>query len=165
MASITSDIKIKVEQGLYNDLKKYAQNVAKGMAIEAKKILTEEAKTALDIYYGDYMPEYYIRTNNLHNNSFEPYYSNAHGSIYRGGVKFTSDNMGEVYNAPAEWIFSFAIGSGIHGLPGQGLPVTVPTPLDYVEKKRDALVGISSFLSGAGLEMARNDSYTYLNIN
>ena len=99
-------------------MRKFATNYAKGMALEAKRILTDEAKTALDIYYGDYNPILYNRTSNLHDNSYEPYYSNAHGSIIRGGVKFTSSAMGEVYNAPASWVFNLAMGSGIHGLPG-----------------------------------------------
>ena len=161
MSNVSVTVETKVEKGLYDDLKKFASNVAKGMALETRKLLTQEAHTALDIYYSDYSPILYDRTNNLLNGSYEPYYSNAHGTIYRGGVKFSSDNMAEVYRAPAEWVFSLAAGSGIHGLPGQGLPVTTPDPISYVEQKRDSLSGIGS-LSSAGIALAKSDSYQYL---
>ena len=165
MASVSTTVKVDVAQGLYSDLKKFATNYAKGMALEVKRILTDEAKTALDIFYGDYSPMVYSRTNNLHDNSYEPYYSNAHGSIIRGGVKFSPDNMDEVYRAPASWVFSLGVGSGIHRLPGQGLSVTNPTPINYVEQKRDNLAGLTGMLSGAGESLARSDSYTYLTVN
>lgn len=165
MGGIYVDASVNIQQGLYNDLKKYAQNYAKGMALETKNILVDEAKNALDIFYGDYHPSVYDRTDNLHMNSFEPYYSNSHGSIYRGGVKFSSANMEEVYNAPAQWVFNLALGSGIHGLPGQGLPVTNPTPINRVEQKRDNLIGVINMLSSAGEAMARNDTYQFLHIN
>lgn len=159
-----SKTKIKISDSLFKDLKKYAQSIAKSMAISTREELSKETKNAIDFFYNDYDPEYYKRTYNLRDNTFAPYYSNAHGDIYRGGVTLSNSNWKNKYHGPDEYVFNLTLGEGLHGLPwqaakGEEIPRTVPTPIDRIEDARDNIISNINLYKDEAISFAKRQSY------
>ena len=159
--------KVTVSQNLIKDLRKYAQNIAKNMAISVREEMCKQTKDAIDAFYNDYDPEYYKRTYNLKDNTYEPYYSNAHGNVYRGGVTLSYDNWNNNYNGPDEYIFNLTLGEGLHGLPwqsskGEEIPRTIPTPIDRIEDAMDSILDNIKLYEDKAMAFAKKQSYHYL---
>ena len=98
--------KITINSNLIQDLKTYSTTVCVSLATQVRDVMYDEAKTAIALFYASYDPIYYNRRYyNFENNSFKKYYSNPHGSIVRGGVELTPNNLDDIYRADASYIF------------------------------------------------------------
>lgn len=147
--------------GLEAYIKEYASNVARNVAGQIRDDLFKEAKLAIEAFYNSYSPKYYRRHYyNFYNKSFKKYYSNAHGTIYRGGVELTPENLDSIYRAPAEFVFE-TVYAGYHGPAdfgvgwgrthddlknfspvgnGEGIESSTAVPMEMIEKKRDYII-------------------------
>lgn len=132
------------QKALYEDLEKYLHAFGEAYCREAQIEITKMAKYAIEQFYEDYEPDYYVRTNNLLKRSYEPYYHNNGKRIY-GGVKITSKNMFENYDGVDAAYVADAGWHGWHGMKGSdymnnwGLipnirPIYTTAPLDIVRK-------------------------------
>lgn len=88
---------VKIDtNGLKNDIRKYLKTYAQSYAKQAQTKLTEQAKSSIEMFYNDYSPIFYVRTDNLLD-SFVPYYKN-NGKAFYGGVRITSSMMSPYYS-------------------------------------------------------------------
>lgn len=143
------------------DLKKYTRNVLYNAAKQVQKELSEEATWAIANFYQDYSPKTYKRHYyNFMDNSFEEYYSNAHGNIYRGGIQFTIDEMDELYNYPVKNVFE-TVYDGWHGLPGEWSPTEQmsPTPMERILQKQQEIIDNQNKYIEDAKAVAIKDSY------
>lgn len=100
-------------------IKDYANNVARNVAGQIRDDLFDEAKLAIEAFYNSYSPKYYRRHYyNFYNKSFKKYYSNAHCTIYRGGVELTPELMDDIYQDPVQEVFDTVFIAGLHGPAG-----------------------------------------------
>lgn len=103
------------EQALIQDcelyLKTYATTVAKAARDEGMK----QARLAIEQFYSSYSPDYYDRTLDLLNNSYQPYYHDNGRTVY-GGVRITGDAM-QPYKSGlfGEVVADFTWTKGYHG--------------------------------------------------
>ena len=137
------------------------------MALATREKLVKGSANAIDIFYNDYEPKYYKRTYNLENNTIHPYYSNAHGNIFRGGVTLSYDNWNNHYNGPDEYVFNLTLGEGLHGIPwqqseGKEIPRTSPTPIDIIEELRDNIIFDIDYYKDKAMRFAKQQSYSVL---
>ena len=143
------------------DLKKYTHNVLYNAAKKVQEELTDEAMWAIADFYQDYTPKFYKRHYyNFMDNSYEKYYSNAHGNIYRGGVRLTPDNMDELYNYPAKNVFE-TVYDGWHGLPNEWSPTEqmTPSPMEkLLERQQKIIENPHKYIEDAK-KIANKDSY------
>ena len=133
-------------------LKEIAEDACRNAAGRIRDELYEEAKLAIEDFYNSYNPIYYRRHYyNFYNKSFKKYYSNAHGTIYRGGIELTPENLDEIYKHPASDVFD-SVYAGIHGPAAMGFtwhhpkggaigaaPITA-SPMETLLKKRDYII-------------------------
>ena len=98
------------------DLQKYMKIWAYTCAHEAADGITNMAKMAVSQFYGAYSPSHYYRSGNIAGGSYSKYLKN-NGSIYYGGVKFSSEGMSNYkrQGVSTDTIFSMVIYSGLHG--------------------------------------------------
>ena len=61
---------------LYKDLKKYTMAFSREYVQVGADELTREAQNAMNMFYGDYSPIYYNRTDDLRSNSYSKYIHN-----------------------------------------------------------------------------------------
>ena len=144
--------------GFKGQLEKYCRNVCRITAGQIRDELTEEAMYSIAAFYSDYSPIKYKRHYyNFMDRSYKKYYSNAHNTIYRGGVEFTPDSMADIYTkypvhsySPAE-VFSSVVESGIHGpellyrtdgsvVENVLAPLMDESPMEMVLKKKDEIL-------------------------
>ena len=148
--------------GLETYITEYANNVARTVAGQIRDDLYDEAKLAIEEFYNSYNPKYYRRHYyNFYNKSFKKYYSNAHGTIYRGGIELTPENLDSIYRAPTDLVFE-TVYAGFHGPAdfgygwGKNLFGSIPNsnsisngtwisngsvvPMKIIEKKRDYII-------------------------
>ena len=118
-----------------SDILKYMETYAKTYCKEASRLLTEKAEEATSKFYNDYTPEYYIRTNDFKDNSYESYYHNNGKRVY-GGVRLGSKNMSDYEGASAFEVASLAW-NGWHGDPtgynGHFSPIRTEPPIEIVK--------------------------------
>lgn len=76
------------------DIEKYMKTCATYVAKTAADHAVKTASTAIENFYNSYDPEFYIRTWNLHNGSYERYYRN-NGKKVSGGIHIGDMNMSE----------------------------------------------------------------------
>lgn len=138
-------------------LEKYAKEVGRITAADIRDELTDAAFNAIVKFYESYSPRSYRRHYyNFLEKSFRKYYSNAHGTIYRGGVEFTPQLMDDIYQSssgysPAqvtEQVFD-TVYAGFHGVastqiypgsaPRYSPPVMRPSPMELILSKRDEI--------------------------
>lgn len=131
------DIKITIPKELSDEIQQLGNNVAKEIAIRAREELTQCYIDSIELFYNSYQPEQYQRTWQLRN-SYQKYYTNAHGNIFYGGVKITDTRMKETHQAPNYEVLNLAI-HGWHGHPSENI-YTEPTPYDLVFDYRDKIL-------------------------
>lgn len=124
-----ANLEINMKQ-LQQDVDKYLKTFAKTYCKAAADNITDFAKSAIEQFYTDYSPHYYVRTHNLMNNSYERYFHD-NGRIMYGGVRISSNNMHDNYNGTPEQV----AWSGWHGYHGLPLSDSIQTtaPLSIVE--------------------------------
>lgn len=136
-----------VEDALLNILRQKAQKAASKIATE----LTNEAKLAIEEFYGDYSPVIYKRQGGL-KGTYKRYYRNPHGKIYHGGVElipgtgsYSSVVSGK--SVGSDFISALAVFNGMHGNV-EALPFKVnvipprmsPTPYEKIRIKKDIIL-------------------------
>lgn len=162
---------ITITNELIQDLKTYGTAMCVSLAAQTRDEMYEEAKYAIDSFYGDYDPLYYKRHfYNFENNSFKKYYKNPHGSIVRGGIELTPSNLADIYRADSEYVFDLVY-SGQHGnagaFPHQVFnmpPVMSPSPMEILLDKRDSIVTNISNYTGEAIASARKKSYSVIKV-
>lgn len=96
------------------DVYRYAQNYIRGAATEARRLMLEKTKTALQDWYADYKPKVYLRTNNLLNNSYRGVLRGSRWS-WSGGVELSSEFMNDYY-AITPGIYGYQKGETLDGV-------------------------------------------------
>ena len=118
-----------------------------------------EVNSAIDAFYRDYEPKSYSRNYyNFKENSFKKYYQNAHGSIIRGGVELTPNELEPIYAANPLVVFN-AVYSGIHGFPTVTSPMS-PSPYEIITNYRDGIINNINDYKKYGIDRARKNKYT-----
>ena len=125
---------IIIPKDLRDDIQKLGSNVAKEIAIHAREELTMAYIGAIDTFYHSYAPLYYDRRWTLFD-SYQKYYTNAHGTIFYGGVKITDVDMGDLHQNPDNEVLDLAL-HGWHGHPARGI-YREPRPIDLIYQYRD----------------------------
>ena len=142
---------------LVDYLEKYSKEVGRITAVDIRDELTETAFNAIVAFYESYTPRSYKRHYyNFLEKSFRKYYSNAHGTIFRGGVELTPQLMDNIYQSSAgyspaqvtEQVFD-TVYAGFHGVastqiyPGEAPrfspAVMRPSPMELILSKRDEI--------------------------
>lgn len=133
--------KVKIDiSGIEADMKKYMETYAKSYTEEAAKQLTNQAQSCIEMFYRDYTPKVYDRTEDLLKNSYKPYRHNNSDSYY-GGVRITADFMSPYYSGgimshtyTAPIVIAQLGWHGWHGDPtgygGRFEPIRTTPPLD-----------------------------------
>lgn len=152
------------------DLKKYIGNVLSGAAGRIRDDLTEEAFNSIVQFYTSYTPvSYHRHYYNFMEKSFEKYYSNPHGKIYRGGVRLTPEMMDDIYQDSTQEVFD-SVYAGFHGVSSMFetpksftvTPVMSPSPMEKVLERRDYIaMHIDDYIQ-AGVSKANNGNYKIL---
>lgn len=141
--------------GLEKTLMEYGNERLRQTAGKIRDTLYEEGKLAIEEFYNSYNPVFYRRHYyNFYNKSFKKYYSNAHGTVYRGGIELTPQNMDSIYQDPVEEVFD-TVYAGLHGPAGAittgyasigGIPRNFSpvhrtnSPMERLLKKRDEII-------------------------
>lgn len=94
-----------------------ARGIARETAKEVSKDLKEAHKLIMDNYYNAYDPDYYVRTNNLRNNSIIQNSIIDTYDVFSAGVDIGSINMFENYNISKDNVFDLMWNKGVRGLP------------------------------------------------
>lgn len=127
------------------EARRYVGKVLSSAAGKIRDDLTQEAFDSIAYFYTSWSPKYYHRHYyNFMEQSFEKYYSNPHGTIYRGGVKLTPESMDDIYQDPTQEVFD-AVYHGFHGVSSMFVdprtfsvtPVMEPSPLERILARRD----------------------------
>lgn len=142
MANKTIDLRKSLD-----NLRTYSQNVCRIAAGEIRDELTKEAASAIAyFYYENYPdPKVYERHFQFEKKSFEKYYAKS-GKYYYGGVRLTPEKMDSVYDQSVDTVFNSVFYLGMHGpiraymRAGNQLPLMRPTPLEWIQKKRDKII-------------------------
>ena len=138
-------------QKTLDQVKKTAQLVTSGIANE----LTQEAKTAIETFYGHYNPVVYgpRHPDDKLDHGITRYYSNAHSVHYYGGVRLTPDKLKyDGYHSllsvkvkvPKTYVFDLLM-SGHHGamenVPWSCAipPVMTPSPYEIIKQKHSEI--------------------------
>lgn len=154
-----SDFKITIPEDLKRDIQKFGNNIAKNIAITAREEITKEYAIAVEEFYNAYTPLQYERKWQLRK-SYRPYYRNAHGTRYHGGVEICTDKMKDVHSDSNEIVLSYAL-SGWHGNPNRGI-YTPPYIYEHVENFRDILFGYIDVIAGDAISKAKKETYKML---
>ena len=116
-------------------LEKSGHEQAKTLAKNTAKSLTDNYNYLIQRFYAEYTPKFYKRIWEL-NDTGTQFYKNAHGRIYYGGVKISSDDMWDTYyHDSVESVLQSAL-DGLHGRYIKGSVM----PYDSLIKYRDDLV-------------------------
>lgn len=180
--------KITISKELCDDLKKYANKVAVGIASTIRDEMFDEAKNAIHDFYSDYTPINYKRHYyNFSNKSFKKYYYNGHNSIVRGGIELTPYLMDDIYSSSingtqkylsaekidgfheqdlTDYVFNLVY-SGYHGNMSMinsafSVPVTNPSPYERLLNKRDSIIKNINKYKNIGINRANQEFYRTL---
>lgn len=162
------------------DLKKYCGKVLSSAAGKIRDELTEEAFNAIVYFYTSWAPKYYRRHYyNFLEKSFEKYYSNPHGTIYRGGVKLTPEEMDDIYQHPkndpdydiVQEVFD-SVYAGFHGVSSMFVnpytftvtPVMDPSPMERIYARRDYIERHIDEYIDYGKSQANSQSYSTIKV-
>ena len=163
--------KVEIPKELKDDLKKYAQNVAKYTATAIRDEVAEEFRFVIERFYDDYDPKYYIRQNGLYR-TYSKYYKNSHGSVYYGGIMVSTENMypGNVTGAGSKYEYGYrgtqeqvleSFYNGFHGVPTLGI-LSTPSPREHMENYIITLANNISYYNEKAIEKAKKETYKYL---
>ena len=169
--------KVTITDKLIKDLTEYSKNFRIGMATKTRDNLAKATAVAIEMFYQDYTPKYYKRhiRNGKHYNfgelSFEKYYYNKHGSVIRGGVKLSPEQMESIYQDSKEEVFDMFY-AGYHGVASgfvspytfTPVPVMSPSPLEIIEESRNNFVKHINVFEIYGYQRAKNGSYDTLEL-
>ena len=147
---------------LEKDLEKWVKSYSEGYCKQAASLITLMARDAIDLFYAQYVPIYYNRTDDLLHNSYSPYYHNNGRTIY-GGVRINSDKM-QPYKGAGITEHQIAYNAWQHGEHGfenkdPGQKIHTYPPIDMV---RHAM-GEKKFLDDLNkhaLAVAKKEKYT-----
>lgn len=121
------------------DVIKYFKTYAREYAKEASEQLTKKAKTCIEMFYNDYTPKYYDRTEDLKDNSVYSYFKNQGNDTYYGGVRISTDKMQPYYSGKdiTDPLTVAQLGwHGFHGDPtgysGRFEPIWTTSPLSVL---------------------------------
>lgn len=156
----TQNILGDLRKMLNEDLQKYSDNICKNFAQEVTEILTEEARTSIDLFYS-YQPRYYYRHGNFIK-SFKRAYKNR-SPRYFGGVELLIDDLPDVYrggNSDPSSVF-WRVYSGYHGIASfQGTaPIMSPAPINKILNKRDEIIANQDKYINKADKLAQQDKY------
>lgn len=129
------------KNALLRDAQRYMETFAYNYAKEASNQLTKKAKSCIEMFYNDYTPRYYKRTDDLRDNSIQSYFHN-NTREYRGGVRISPEKMSPYnvdYNAVSTDAITVAqLGwHGFHGDPlgyGKFKPIWTTSPLSVLRR-------------------------------
>lgn len=128
-------------------LNKYTKEVSRKTAGLIRDELADTATSAIAEFYEHYTPKHYHRHYyNFKKNSFQKYYSNPHGTVYRGGIELTPDLMDDIYSSPTYQVFD-TVYAGFHGIASTHIyprntehqfvpPRMIPSPMEIILKKQ-----------------------------
>ena len=103
-----------IREVLERDLMNYCQNIARHAVHQMANDMTKTAKTAIDLFYSDYKPRFYIRNWNFRH-TYRRYYKN-HGDRFSGGVELLVDALpSKDYSDPTYEVFD-RVYAGFHGM-------------------------------------------------
>lgn len=71
-------------------LRQYSKEFCTAAVKKASKLISKKMQYAIETYYYEYNPLYYIRSYNLENNGFKPYVKLS-GEVLEGGIKLDSN--------------------------------------------------------------------------
>lgn len=157
---------------LEKDLKKYIGNVLSGAAGKIRDDLTDEAFNSIAYFYTSYTPvSYHRHYYNFMEKSFEKYYSNPHGKIYRGGVRLTPEALDDIYQDPTQEVFD-SVYAGFHGVSSMFVspytfsvtPVMEPSPMERILARRDFIAANIGDYVSYGKNKAKNQSYSVIKV-
>lgn len=164
------------EEDIMFTLEKYMQNVCSKTASIISYELDKEAKYAIQEFYADYTPDYYVRHNettglhpyNFSERSHARYYQNSHYKKYTGGVKLgislsnPGSPMANIYQDSTQEVFD-TVYAGFHGVASMFInpksfkkipPRMQPSPMKIIEMKRDEIeTNIDKYIDNAKKEI------------
>ena len=155
-----------------SDLKKYLGAYLSGTAGKIRDELTQEAHDAIELFYASYTPVSYRRHYyNFRTKSFEKYYSNAHGTVFRGGVTLTPDKMDDIYQDPTLEVFD-SVYAGFHGVAAMFVspksffvtPHMDPSPIEMIYAKQRYISRHIEEYTKAGLAKAKKQKYSVIEV-
>lgn len=147
----------------------YFKTYALEYAREAANRLTKKAQSCIDMFYNDYTPKYYDRTDDLRDNSVYYYFKNKGNDTYYGGVRIATDKM-QPYrsgNTETDPLTVAELGwHGFHGDPtgynGQFEPIWTTPPLTVLIKYATSQEFFNN-LDLKATKKAKSQNYTMLN--
>lgn len=105
------------DSAITQDLQKFYSTFAKAATKEAANRIEKFAQIQMNGYYNEYDPEYYERTMQMHDHSYQKFNMNS-GNIYEGGI-FTNSSFtfheSVDDNFTEEDIYTNVWEKGIHG--------------------------------------------------
>lgn len=128
-------------------LEQYTKNILRITAASIRDELAETASSSLVAFYEHYTPRYYKRHYyNFLEYSYKKYYSNPHGTVYRGGIELTPDVMKNIYTIDTEQVFD-TVFAGFHGVASTHMypegtahqfvpPRMSPSPMEIILNKQ-----------------------------
>lgn len=150
----------KKDNGLFNALVKYGNEVCRKTAQNIATDLTKTAEFAINEFYEDYSPVMYQRHfYNFERKSFKRYYEHSHSKKFYGGVELTPERMDDIYEGTVNQVFS-SVYNGWHGVPmgkyTQEIERMDPTPYDIIyDRYFDIVLNINKYLEQAQGELPR----------
>lgn len=162
--SINITIDAKIQNGLISDLKKFGNNVAKNSANAVMYDLDKIAQSAINEFYSQITPRKYERTEGVMYGFYKPAARN-YGNIYRGGIRFTPNDVGEHYkwnsseiDSPQE-VFDRTVIGGYHG---PTHPLLKPSPYEKIMHAYDYMISDVENYVSLGVVAAMAESYEYI---
>lgn len=150
--------KIVIPEVLKKDIRKYANNVAKHIAMAVRDDMAKEYKYVVEQFYSEYRPRYYFRYDELWD-TYEPYYHNSSPNFYGGIILDGSKMSDELYQDSAGAYSSFL--NGYHGHPSLGIYGSINAYEHMMDYRDSIIANIGSYYAPANAK-ARKDSYSIL---
>ncbi len=140
-----------LQKNIKRQLRLYATAYMEQAAME----LTKVAQIAIEKFYEDYTPLYYIRTYNLLHNSYAPFYRNDGYRVY-GGVQLSSQDMEDYrYGASKQDILEWTWVQGYHGYSRRAWQEIRTTPPSDIIKQAMNDKKLLKRLDEAGRDVAK----------
>lgn len=114
---MNADVNTLIDK-IVDDAEKKVRTDLKYISSKVKEDFSQKAKEAVLLYYTNYIPRVYIRTNNLKDNVIDDNlsFSMLNGNGYGAWIQFNSDNMEEYERGSKDAVVSNFM-EGIHGRP------------------------------------------------
>lgn len=166
---------------LIQDIIKFGEDISKYVGQQITNDLYEEARSAIKDFYSDYTPKYYVRNYNFWK-SYKKYHQN-YGGVRTAGVELRMFQLPDDYrghNSDPINVF-WRVYNGYHGIASfisnrigaptastinrtTYVPITSPSPLQRLEKKRDEIIKNQSKYKDKAEQMAlAKEKYNIIN--